>query len=127
MTVANSKRTTRQLHDKIIDLLLESPLNIPFVPDDLERELYICIFQTLDTVILGNSKHTVICNSVFDNEDLVENLKETIVDTILNSKDLNIRTIPDEFEQQLYYIILDIVIFVNKQTWFHKLWSCKCF
>lgn len=39
---------TNLLHSKIIDIILNSSLNIQAIPDDVERELYYSIFTVLE-------------------------------------------------------------------------------
>jgi hypothetical protein len=49
------------LHKAIIDAILASPLNITAIPDDLEREIYEAIFQTLDNLDEQTCKDIFCC------------------------------------------------------------------
>lgn len=41
-------KLANKLHKTIIDIILASPLNIPMLPDDIEREMYERIFLVID-------------------------------------------------------------------------------
>ena len=47
----NKIQLSEDIKTKIIDYILESPLNIQVIPDDIERELYANIFNIIDEVI----------------------------------------------------------------------------
>lgn len=41
----NDEKVANEIHKKIIDYILSSSLNISFIPDDIEREMYENIFE----------------------------------------------------------------------------------
>jgi hypothetical protein len=55
-----NKPNATELKDKLIDLLLESPLNIESIPDDVERQIYRFILEQLDTGVQVATKCCVI-------------------------------------------------------------------
>lgn len=42
-----SETEVLELRDRIIELILDSPLNIDDIPDDVEREMYEILFESL--------------------------------------------------------------------------------
>jgi hypothetical protein len=55
-----NKPNATELKDKLIDLLIESPLNIESIPDDVERQIYRFILEQLDTGVQVATKCCVI-------------------------------------------------------------------
>jgi hypothetical protein len=56
----NNNPNATELKDKLIELLLESPLNIESIPDDVERQIYRFILEQLDTGVQVATKCCVI-------------------------------------------------------------------
>ena len=54
---------SNQLADRIIDTILESPLNIRALPDDVERELYENIYRVVVEHII-NSDNQSWCSRI---------------------------------------------------------------
>lgn len=48
ITKKNSEELAAQIEKSVIDVILKSPLNIDTMPDDVEREMYENIFQTVE-------------------------------------------------------------------------------
>lgn len=42
---------SNRIKDRIITMILESPLNVDFIPDDIERELYHNILSAVEEVL----------------------------------------------------------------------------
>lgn len=56
LSVAEHERADR-IKNQIITIILNSPLNIPFVPDDLERELYMTILSELEPIVTDRTMY----------------------------------------------------------------------
>jgi len=46
-----SDTLTAKIHTEIINLILQSPLNIDIIPDELERQMYEKIFEIVENGI----------------------------------------------------------------------------
>lgn len=51
MTKVNKDLLSEELKKRIINYLIESPLNVDAIPDDIERELYANILNVVDEVV----------------------------------------------------------------------------
>ena len=56
---------SEKIKDRIIDYILKSPLNVDFIPDDIEREMYENIFDVIEETI-HNDATGRCCNSICD-------------------------------------------------------------
>lgn len=59
-----NKKQIEKLHEKIIDTILSNPLlNISYIPDELERELYLILFREIqENIIDGSCSKCPECN-----------------------------------------------------------------
>lgn len=104
-----STELAKTIHEKIVNYILASPLNITFIPDDIERKMYECVVNTISRNI--------------QTEDLTRLIHTNIVDFILASP-LNISIIPDDIEREMYEYILNIVSSsINLEK---SCMSCRC-
>lgn len=46
---------SKTIHEQIINYILESPLNIDIIPDNIEREMYERIFHIVQDVITSDT------------------------------------------------------------------------
>ena len=60
----NTSDLSKRIKDEIITLILDSPLNIPSIPDDLEREMYSAILDVVQKEIYLHTK-TIKCSHWF--------------------------------------------------------------
>jgi hypothetical protein len=44
-----------RIKNQIINVILASPLNIPFIPDDIERDIYLAILSELEPILTSRS------------------------------------------------------------------------
>lgn len=49
-----------RIKNQIIDAILASPLNVPFIPDTLERDIYLAIFNELEPIVTNKSFWTKV-------------------------------------------------------------------
>ncbi len=49
-----SNDLAQSINKSIIDVIMNSPLNIAFIPDDIEREMYEKILETIEMEIENN-------------------------------------------------------------------------
>lgn len=54
---------TDLINKKIIDFIIESPLNVDFIPDDIEREMYNRILTVIEENMGTIEKETTTCCS----------------------------------------------------------------
>lgn len=40
-----------RIKNRIIDVILASPLNVPFIPDDVERDIYMTLLTELEPIV----------------------------------------------------------------------------
>lgn len=77
LSVSEHEKADR-IKNLIINVILDSPLNVPFVPDDLERELYMTILSELEPIVTDRTMYQrawdFICKcihcSCFKTEDI---------------------------------------------------------
>lgn len=53
--MSDKEDITYILQQRIIDIILDSPLNIQSIPDDVERKMYEAIFDAIDEVIVNEN------------------------------------------------------------------------
>ena len=63
LSVAEHERADR-IKNQIITIILNSPLNIPFIPDDLERELYMTILSELEPIVTDRTMYQRACDFI---------------------------------------------------------------
>ena len=56
-----SEEKVNALHTKIIDIILQSPLNIESIPDDIERAIYEQILEALQSEVGKSCARTCWC------------------------------------------------------------------
>jgi hypothetical protein len=59
------KTISEKIKNRIIDLILNSKLNIESIPDDLERQMYESILDVIEDQVVGCKCCTPKCLSVF--------------------------------------------------------------
>jgi hypothetical protein len=51
---------TDRINKAIIDAILQSPLNVDFIPDDIERQMYERIFEVVEEFVLPRRTMSVL-------------------------------------------------------------------
>lgn len=67
MTTPSSQQheQANRIKNQIIDVILASPLNVPFIPDALERDLYLAIFNELEPIVTTRTFWTKVKDFLF--------------------------------------------------------------
>jgi hypothetical protein len=65
MIKMDNKEISESIKKKIIDFIIESPLNIQSIPDDIEGELYNKIFEAIEGILI-NQENTNTCANIYN-------------------------------------------------------------
>lgn len=64
-TTLEQQQQAERIKNQIVNLILESPLNVDFIPDDIEREIYLAIFNELEPILKSRRFWTKIKDFFF--------------------------------------------------------------
>lgn len=54
-TASSEHERALRIKNQIISVILASPLNVPFIPDDIERDIYLAILSELEPILTSRS------------------------------------------------------------------------